>query len=269
MSEVITKEWLARYLKDEQEWFINNGLLGFPHSKLDEIKGDYNNHIIRLRHYTRIAEFLDYREGEGSTYEVPRETRKYGPDGKLLSTRCRLTGKTETYSYNDAGQCTQIKGSDGSLYEYEYDSNGFTSKVVWNGQVIKYVNDERGNAIKTEYGEDEYEEAVYDAHNNRILTFWPSGFYQIKHYDDNNQSIRMFDSYGHGWEKIRNDKGKVIQKKYSDGTVDEFKFDCRDNLIYKNAKPLGEIRFNYCFHATGQLKSISMNENIILEIPLI
>ena len=131
--------------------------------------------------------------------------------------------------------------------QLEYDDNGnMIKKVDPYGDVFQYEYDDNGNMIK------------------KVL---PDGNVYLFAYDDNGNMIKEVFPDGDVFQYEYDSNGNMIKRVLPDGAVYQYEYDDKGNKI-KEVSTYGDVyQFEYHHYDNGQLKSVSEEGEVVLEIP--
>ena len=109
---------------DVKEWWVRNGLSGYPVSRLKDIRGDFKDYISWLKDkfynytYDDKGNKLTYKNSDGFSKEYT-----YDSNGNILTYK-DSNGFSKEYTYDDKGNRLTYKDSRGLYEEYTYNDKG-------------------------------------------------------------------------------------------------------------------------------------------------
>ncbi len=164
-------------------------------------------------------------------------------------------GLKTNYEYDNINRITKVittkNGSAINTFEYEYDSNGNTTKEIRNGAETAYIYDSLDRLLSVTYSDGSSVTYEYDALNNRTKETYSNGDvkdyvydtkYQLKEIKLNGQITDTFTYNESGAVVTHNDKTYTYDEwdrmsGYSDGTnTYTYKYDANGIRTQKNDK---------------------------------
>ncbi len=143
-------------------------------------------------------------------------TRYIYDAGKLIRIEEPLA-KTTAMEYYDYGKLKKTTDANGNITEYEYDTNGYTSKIRYyteTGIIEKnFTYDVIGNLLGETDEEGNITNYVYDANNNLLQVKDSAGSVLTSYtYDDNDNLVSVTDALGHTVYQEYDWAGNLIKK---------------------------------------------------------
>ena len=174
---ILTKELLIKFGACEEgiSFCESNKLFGFELSRIDEIKGDFNNFVLWLRYQNNIK-------------------RKYNSHKNLIYKETS-DGNWTNWEYDSNGNLIYEEDSNGNCIKWEYDFHG--NKIYQensNGNWWKYQYDSNGNILYEEHYTGYWKKIEYDSNGNKIKEKNSNGY--IKSYEIEYYSTGQLKRYG-------------------------------------------------------------------------
>ncbi|MFR4350182.1 MAG: RHS repeat-associated core domain-containing protein [Roseburia sp.] len=182
------------------------------------------------------------------------QSNTYDPDGRLL----RQQGAMETgieFTYNLAGDRTQIRTAGGAAQELVFDARGnITGVADGNRNHTSYVLDDWGRIAEIKKPDGSTEQYVYDYDGNMVSSTDGEGHTTEYDYDGEGHVTTILDPMG-GREAYRYDaQGRLAEKTDRNGVTTEYAFNLYGAPLYRRVKG-GTAGDFYEYTPEGLLKS--------------
>jgi RHS repeat-associated protein len=185
-------------------------------------------------------------DGNGSVL-----TFGYTGDGAEPTSFTDANGNTRTYTYNDAGQITQVTWPDTTYLAFTYDADGnMLTATNRRGETTTYTYDEDGNltgASQTDAGPASYD---YDANGRLTAVTTPDGTTEIT-YDPAGRVTDIDYPNGRSLAYEYDTAGRRTSLTDQDGRTTEYEYDTAGRLAAISDG--GDNRVEYDYDASGNL----------------
>ena len=178
--QFITKNILEKLdaCRNGINWWIRNGLDGFPVDRLGDIVGEHNGYIKWLNEKLYLKKYEFDQQGN-----IVRMEDSYG--------------SWEEFQYDERGNMTRMEDSNGGWITFECDGHGNKTRVEdFDGFWMTFQYDEHGN-VKSYIDENYGEECFYDEHGNKVrMESSHRSYWKTWEYDDRNIIIKIENAIG-------------------------------------------------------------------------